>query len=126
MSVIEGLFLIVKFGVQIGVLLFPVDQEVLLIVNLLSKGCYHVDVCLHSALIVILHSPLLISNAVEVLLQVQQLVLQVLVFSLPLSQIHSFLPQLGHKAVFVVLVSGSIVQFSVGARHFRILSFLIK
>ena len=103
MSRVESVLLVIQLGVQIGILLLPVHEEVLLVVDLLSESLDHVDVDLNSASIVFLHSPLFIGYSIEVLLQVQKLVLKVFVLALSLSQVHGLLSKLGYKPIFLVL-----------------------
>lgn len=103
MSRVESVLLVIQLGVQIGILLLPVHEEILLVVDLLSESLDHVDVDLNSASIVFLHSPLFIGYSIEVLLQVQKLVLKVFVLALSLSQVHGLLSKLGYKPIFLVL-----------------------
>lgn len=112
-AVIEGLLLLVQLGVEIGILFFSVDQEVLLVVDLLPERGDHVDVGLHPALVVVLHPPLLVGDPVEVLLEVEQLILQILVLPLSLSELHGLLPELCDKPVLLVLSGGTVVEFSI-------------
>ena len=101
--VVEGVLLAIELGVEIGVLLLSIDEEVLLVINLLSQGLDHVDVNFYSASIVLLHSSLIIGYPVEVLLEREQLVLEVLILPLSSSQVHGLLTELGHQSVLVVL-----------------------
>lgn len=117
-SVVEAVLLAIEFGVEIGVLLLSIDEEVLLVINLLSQGLDHVDVNFYSASIVLLHSSLVIGYPVEVLLEREQLVLEVLVLPLSSSEVHGLLTELGHKSVLVVLHLALVDQLSLGAsRH---------
>ena len=117
-SVVEAVLLAIEFGVEIGVLLLSIDEEVLLVINLLSQGLDHVDVNFYSASIVLLHSSLVIGYPVEVLLEREQLVLEVLVLPLSSSEVHGLLTELGHKSVLVVLNLALVDQLSLGAsRH---------
>jgi len=108
-SAVEGLLLHVQLSVKVGVLLLSINEETLLIINFLSEGRDHIDVGFNSALIIILHSSLVVSYSVKVLLQVQEVVLQNLVFSLPLSKLHSFLSELCYKAILMVLGDSSVI-----------------
>jgi hypothetical protein len=108
-SAVEGLLLHVQLSVKVGVLLLSINEETLLIINFLSEGRDHIDVGFNSALIIILHSSLVVSYSVKVLLQVQEVVLQNLVFSLPLSKLHSFLSKLCYKAILMVLGDSSVI-----------------
>ena len=110
MPIIKSLLLAIQLSVEVSILLLPVDQEVLLVIYLLPESTDHVDVSFNSALVVVLCAPLLICDSVEVLLQVEELLLQVLVLSLALSQVHGFLPQLSDKPIFMILSCCSIVQ----------------
>ena len=96
MPVVEAILLAIKLSVEVRVLLFPVYEEVLLIVDFLPQGLDNVDVNFNSASVVLLHSPLIVGNPVEILLQGEQLVLQILVFSFSSSQVHRFLSELGY------------------------------
>lgn len=69
MPVVKAVFLAVKLSVKIRVLLFSVDEEVLLIVDLLPQSLNHVDVNFDSAPVVLFHPSLIISNSVEVLFE---------------------------------------------------------
>lgn len=48
MSGVESVLLGVHFGEEVGILLLSVDQEVFLVVDLLSESADHVDVDLDS------------------------------------------------------------------------------
>ena len=118
-AAIEDILLRVELSEEVGVLLLAVNQQVLLIVDLLSQGRDHVDVDFDAALIVVLHAALLVGDAVEVLLEGKQLVLEELVLALSLTQLHGLGTKLSYEAVLVVLRQGGVVQFSFGAvRHF--------
>ena len=69
-------------------MLLSIDEEVLLVINLLSQGRDHVDVDLDSGLVVVLHAALLIGDAVEILLQSEELILEKLVFSFSGTEVH--------------------------------------
>jgi ABC-type uncharacterized transport system involved in gliding motility auxiliary subunit len=112
MSAVQCFFLIVKLSVQVSVLLLSINQKVSLIINFLSESRYHRNICLNSALVVILHSPFIISYPVEVLFQVQKLVLQLFVLSFSLSQLIGFLSQLRNKSIFIVLIHLVVMKFS--------------
>lgn len=107
-SRVQDILLGVKFSIQIGILLLSVNEQALLIIDFLSQSRNHVDVYLNSALVVVLHSSLLIGDSVEVLLQGEQLILKELVFSLPLSELHGFCSQLSNESVFVILSNGGV------------------
>ena len=81
-------------------MLFPVDKEGLLIINVLPGSGDHVDIDLNPRLVIILHSPLLIGNSVEALLEGEQLVLEHLVLSLSLPELHGLASELSNEAVF--------------------------
>ena len=85
MSTVQDVLLGIEFGVQVCVLLLPVDQEVLLIIDFLAESRDHVDVHLDTRLVVVLHAPFLVSDSVEVLLEGKELVLKQLVLTLLLS-----------------------------------------
>ena len=68
MSRVQDILLSVKLGVEVSVLLLSVDEEVLLVINLLSQSGDHVNVDLNTRLVIILHAAFLISDTVEVLL----------------------------------------------------------
>jgi hypothetical protein len=70
MSVIQGLFLLIKLGVKIGVLLLSVYQEVSLIINFLSEGSNHSNVGFNSGFVIIFHLSFLVSYSIKVLLKV--------------------------------------------------------
>lgn len=113
--VVEAVLLAIELGVEIGVLLFSIDEEVLLVINLLSQGLDHIDVNFYSASIILFHSSLVIGYPVEVLLEREQLVLEVLILPLSSSQVHGLLTELGHKSVLVVLHLTLVDQLSLGA-----------
>lgn len=69
-------------------MLLSINEEVLLVINLLSQSGDHIDVDLDSGLVVVLHAALLIGDAVEVLLQSKELILKSLVFSFSLAKVH--------------------------------------
>ena len=128
MAIVESVLLAIELSVEVSVLLLSVDEQVPLIIDLLSKGRDHANVGLDTTLVVVLHAPLVVRYSVEVLLEVQQLLLQLLVFTLSLSQLHGFLSQLGYQAVFVVLVSSGVLQFplrTLGHTFLLIFNFLI-
>ena len=75
MAVIKGIFLSIKLRIEVGVLLLPVDQEILLVVNLLPESLNHIDVDFDSAPIILFHPPLVVGYSVEILLQRQELIL---------------------------------------------------
>lgn len=108
-SAVERLLLHVQLRIEVGVLLLSINEETLLIINFLSEGRDHRDVGFNSALIIILHSSLVVSYSVKVLLQVQEIVLQNLVFSLPLSKLHCFLSELCYKTILMVLGDSSVI-----------------
>ena len=114
-SRVQDVLLGVELSVEVSILLLSVDEKTLLVIDLLSEGGNHVDIDLDPALVVVLHSPLLVGNPVEVLLQSQQLVLQQLVLSFSLPQLHGFGSQLGHESVLVVLGDGGVREFSLWA-----------
>lgn len=114
-SRVQDIFLGVQLSVQISILLLSINEKTLLVINFLSEGGDHINVDLNSALVVVLHSSLLVSNSVEVLLQGKKLILEQFVFSLSLSQFHGFGSQLGNEPVFVVLSDGSVCEFSLWA-----------
>ena len=93
----------VQFSVEVGILLFTINQKVLLVVDFLSQGADHVDVDLNPGSIVVLHSALFISGPVECLLKIKKLILKILVLPLSSSEVHSLLSELGHKPVLVIL-----------------------
>jgi hypothetical protein len=129
MSRVEDILLGVEFSVQIGILLLPVNEKALLIIDFLSQSRDHVDVDLNPTLVVVLHSSLLIGHSVEVLLQGEQLILQQFVFSLPLSELHGFSSQLSNESVFVVLSNGGVGKLSLwtsghGVRGCAVLCFI--
>mgnify|MGYP006879434243 CR=1 FL=1 len=68
-SVVQAVFLGIKLSVKVRILLFPVYEEVLLIINFLSQSLNHVDVNFNSASVVLFHSSLVIGYSVEILLQ---------------------------------------------------------
>ena len=74
-----------------------------MVINLLSQGGDHVNVDLDTGLVVILHAALLISDAVEVLLEGKKLVLEELVLSFPSSEVHGLSSKLSDKSILVVL-----------------------
>ena len=80
-SVVQDTLLSIELGVQISILLLSVNEQVLLVIDFLSQSRDHVDVHFNSALVVILHSSLLISYSIEVLLKSKKLVLEKLVFT---------------------------------------------
>jgi len=124
MSRVENILLGVKLGVEISVLLLSIDEQALLVVNLLPQSRDHIDIDLNSTLVVILHSPLLIGDSVEVLLQGQKLILEVLVLTLPLPEFHGLSSQLSNESIFVVLSNGGIGKLSLWtSRHCWVLLF---
>ena len=68
-STVQNVLLGVELSIEVSVLLLAVDEQVLLVVNFLSQGGYHVDIDLDAALVIVLHAALLVGNAVEVLLE---------------------------------------------------------
>ena len=96
MPIVEAIFLAVELSVKIRVLLFSINKEILLVIDLLSQGLDHVDVNFNSASVVLLHSSLIISYSIEVLLEREKLVLEVFVFSFSGSEVHSLLSELGY------------------------------
>ena len=119
MSDVENVLLGVELSVQIGILLFAVDQQVLLIIDLLAESADHVDVGLDATFVVILHATLLVGDAIEVLLESEQLVLEELVLALSGPEFHGLSTELGDQPILVVLGNGGIVQLSFRAvRHF--------
>ena len=104
MTRVQDFFLAVQFSVEVGVLLLAVYQQASLVVNLVAKSADHADIGLHTALEVILHSPLLIGYSIEILLKVQKLILKRLIVSFPLPEFHGFLSELSNQSVLVVLV----------------------
>jgi hypothetical protein len=67
-----------------------------LVINLLSQSGNHVNVDLDTGLVVILHAALFISDAVEVLLQSKELVLEKLVFSFSSAKLHGLSSKLSN------------------------------
>jgi len=119
-SSVEDVLLRVELGVEVRVLLLAVDQKVLLVIDLLAEGRNHVDVDLNATLVVVLHTALLVGDAVEVLLEAEQLVLEELVLALSGAEFHGLSAQLSDQAILVVLGDGGIVQLSFGAsRHIQ-------
>lgn len=112
MSGVQGFLLVVQLGIEVGILLLSIHEEVSLVINLLSKSRYHANVGLDSAFIIIFHASLLIGDSVEVLLQVQQLVLKSFVFSFSLSKLHGFLSKLGYESILVILVKIIVAQLA--------------
>ena len=111
-SAVEDVLLRVELSVQIGVLLFAVDQQVLLIIDFLAEGADHVDIGLDTTFVVVLHAALLVGDAVEVLLESEQLVLEELVLALSGPEFHGLSAELGDQTILVVLGNGGIVQLS--------------
>ena len=70
-AVIECIFLSIELRIEVSILLLPVDQEILLVVNLLPESLNHIDVDFDSAPVVLFHPPLVVSYSVEILLQRQ-------------------------------------------------------
>lgn len=119
-SAVEDVLLCIELSVQIGILLLAVDQKVLLVIDLLAESADHVDVALDTTFVVVLHAALLVGDAVEVLLEGEQLVLEELVFALSGAEFLSLCTQLGDQPILVVLGNGGIVQLSFRAvRHVR-------
>ena len=102
-SAVQSILLGIKLCVEVSVLLLAVDQEVLLVIDLLTKGRNHVDVGLDAGSVIVLHSTFLISDTVEALLEVEKLVLKILVLSLTSAEVHGLLSQLGDESILVVL-----------------------
>ena len=68
-SAVQDVFLGVKLSIEVSVLLFAVDQEVLLIIDLLAESTDHIDVDFNATFVVVLHTALLVGDTVEVLLE---------------------------------------------------------
>lgn len=109
MSIIQSVFLGIQLGVKISILFFPINQKVLLVIDFLSQGSNHIDISFNSAFVIILHSSLFIGDSVEILFEIEELILQIFVFTFSLSEIHGLLTELGNKSILVVLGSSSIV-----------------
>ena len=114
-ATVENVLLAIELGIEVSILLLAVDEEMLLVIDLLTEGRDHVDVDLDTALVVILHASLLVGDAVEVLLKGKQLILQHLVLALLGSEVHGLSAQLSDKSVLVVLLEGSVRKISLGA-----------
>lgn len=95
-SGVENILLGIKLGVEISILLLSINQEILLVINFLSESGDHIDVDFNSTLVVILHSSLLISDSVKVLLKSKKLILKKLVFTLSLTEFHGLSSKLSY------------------------------
>jgi hypothetical protein len=115
MSAIESIFLRIQFSVEVGVLLFSVDQEVLLVIYFLSQSLNHIDINFNSASVVFLHSAFLISYSIEALFKIQELVLKIFVVPLSLSKVHGLLSQLCYESILLVLDDNFVVELSIRA-----------
>jgi hypothetical protein len=93
---VKDIFLGVKLGIEVSVLLLSIDEEVLLVINLLSQSGDHIDVDLNTRLVVVLHAALFISDTVEVLLQTEELILEKLVFSFSGTKVHGLSSELSN------------------------------
>jgi hypothetical protein len=70
-STIQNFLLAIQFCVQIGVLLFPINQQIPLIINLLSQCRNHPNISFNSTFKIIFHPSFFIGHPIEVLLKIQ-------------------------------------------------------
>ena len=75
-------------------MLFTLIQKCFLIIDLCPQSVDKSEVCLEPCLVVVFLSPLLLVDAIELLLQGQELVLKMLVVSLLVPEIDCFLFEL--------------------------------
>jgi len=111
-SIVQSVFLIVKFSVEVRILLLSVNEEILLVVDFLSEGLDHVNVNFHSTSVVFLHSSFVIGYSIEVLFKAQKLILKIFIFSFSCSKIHCFLSELGDQSILMILNLTLIHKFS--------------
>lgn len=91
-----------KLNIEITILLLPISEYALLVIDFIPEISYEKQISINSGLVVVVHPAFLVVEPVEVGLQGEQLVLQGLVVAFTLSELGGFLLKLGNKSVFVV------------------------
>ena len=66
---IQYVFLGVQFREQVRILLLPIDELRLLVVNILAHAMYQIYIMVHPQLIIILHLPFFVRDPVEALFE---------------------------------------------------------
>ena len=106
----------VQFRVQLSVLPLPVVINRALLIDLRSQSLYEANIGVDARLVVFIHSSLLLIQSAEILLHIHQLVLQLLVVALALSQIRGLLHQLSDHALFLGRRTSAVTTRAVAAR----------
>ena len=99
----------VQLSVQLSILSLPLVVDVFLFIYLGSQGLYETKIAIDSGLVVFIHPSLILIESAKVLLQIEQLILQGVIVSLPLSKFGCLRHQLGYEAFLLTwtLVAGA-------------------